>query len=60
MKSKNEHLHKRNEAIRQDFKELHSEGYKSSVIYERIANKYFMATITIDNIVWKRGIYKEF
>jgi hypothetical protein len=60
MRNKNEHLHKRNEAIRQDFKELHSEGYKSSVIYEKLASKYYMAIITIDNIVWKRGIYVEF
>jgi hypothetical protein len=60
MPKKNEHLRKRNEDIRRDFKELSSQGFKSHIIYESLAKKYYMANITIDDIVWRNGIYKDF
>lgn len=60
MPKKNENLRKRNQDIRNDFKELSEKGYKSVVIYETLAKKYYMASVTIDDIVWRNGIYKDF
>lgn len=58
MTSGRQHLIVRNECIRKDFKELMAEGLRSQNIYEKLAEKYFMSPFTINDIVWKNGIYK--
>lgn len=59
MSKKFDHLKRKYEAIRKDFKRMSDEGYKSSAIYEKLGEKYFMAPITIDDIVWENGIYSS-
>ena len=59
MAKKFSHLQRKYDAIRSDFTEMKAQGYMSSAIYEKLAVKYFMAPITIDDIVWKNGIYAD-
>ena len=51
------YLLKKYEAMRNDFKTLKDEGYRSQVIIKKIATKYFMSEATVEDIVYGNGAY---
>jgi hypothetical protein len=53
------HLLKKYSRIREEYLVLKKEGYAPSNIYKRLSEKFFVAEITAENIVWKRGIYAD-
>lgn len=55
-----ERLTARNEAIRNDFLELYNKGYRNDYCVDKLAEKYPLSHATIEDIVWKRGIYSGF
>jgi hypothetical protein len=59
MPKPNEHLKRKYEAIREDFKALSALEIKSGAIYRQLGAKYYYAPITVEDIVWERGIYAE-
>ncbi|NBB27447.1 hypothetical protein [Cellulophaga sp. BC115SP] len=45
--------------MREDFKKWHNDGYKASVVIQKVADKYYMAEATVEDIVYKTGKYRD-
>lgn len=55
VQTRGNYIKKRNVAVLNDFRQLFKKGLRLDVIYERLANKYFLATGTIQKIVNKEA-----
>lgn len=59
MDEKQERLIKRNGLIRTEFREQYKKGQRTSLIFEKLAERYYLSIDTIGRIVMKSGTYKE-
>lgn len=50
---------RRNQNIKDEFKRMYAEGLRNEVILARLSDKYYLASDTIERIVWERGNYAK-
>ncbi len=54
------HIVRKVKAVRLDFDNLvNAEGFKVSVVIDKLSKKYYYAPRTIEDIIYKNGYYKN-
>lgn len=49
----------RNRKIREEYREQYQKGFRHEVIVEKLIPKYALARLTLEAIVFQKGVYKD-
>ncbi|MEO6282002.1 MAG: hypothetical protein ABIN80_20440 [Dyadobacter sp.] len=50
----------RNSKIRSEFEKLYKTGLRADVVVGQLSNQFFLSRLTVEAIVYNRGVYREF
>lgn len=50
---------RRNQKMREEFKKAYETGLRTEIIVDKLSHQYALATLTIEAIVFRKGVYKE-
>lgn len=50
---------RRNRMMREEYREQYQKGFRHEIIVEKLIPKYALARMTIEAIVFQKGVYKD-
>ncbi|WP_373330679.1 hypothetical protein [Salmonirosea aquatica] len=49
----------RNRKMREEYREQYQKGFRHEIIVEKLIPKYALARLTVEAIVFQKGVYKN-